>query len=78
MPHESAGVRFRGGAHRLVVQEQLTRAWRPGDDQLRQGALSDLPGAVDHHDAGIRQPLGSHQLGMPIVQTSLTAHEVTS
>jgi hypothetical protein len=49
MPDECAGIRIRCGAHRLIVKVQLTRVRRPGDDQFRQGALADLPGAVDHY-----------------------------
>ena len=74
MPNEGARVRLCGGAHCLVVQEQLTRTGRPGDDQLRQGALADLPGTVDHHDAGIPQRFNSEPLGMPREQISFTDH----
>src|ERR1700689_5197626 len=77
MPDESARVRLCGGAYCLVVQVQLARASRPGDDQLRQGALSDLPGTVHYHDTGIRQRLGGHLLGMPREQANPSAHRAT-
>jgi hypothetical protein len=51
-----------------------TASTNPGDDQLRQGALADLPGTVDHHDAGIPQRFNSEPLGMPRKQISSTDH----
>jgi hypothetical protein len=61
----------------LVVQVQLTRASRPDDDELRQGAVSDLPGAVHYHDTGIRQCRDGHLLGMPREQANPDVHRAT-
>ena len=74
MADESAGIRFCGSAYCLIVQVQFTRASGFGDDQVRQSALADLPGAVDHHDPGIRQRVSDHPLGMPRKQARLTNH----
>ena len=65
MPDKCSRVRLCGGAYRLVVQEQLTRASRSGDDQLSQGTFPNLPGTVDYHDTGIRQRRGGNLLGVP-------------
>jgi hypothetical protein len=64
MPDEGARIRYRSGANRLVIQVQLARTSRPGDDEFRKGALTYLPSAVDHDDAGIRQSLSGHPLSV--------------
>jgi hypothetical protein len=64
----------RSGADCLIVQVKLTRASRPRDDQLRQSALSDLPGTVHHHDAGIDQRFSGHALGMAREQACTNIH----
>ena len=58
IPDESTRIRLRSGTDRLVVQVQLSRASGPSDDQLRQGALTDLPirGRSADHPAGNLPP----------------------
>ena len=76
MANEGARIRFGSGAHRLVIQEQLTRPCRPADDQFGQSALTDLSSAVDHHDACVRQRLNGQSFGMSCEQSYVSAHRV--
>ena len=77
MPDESARVCLCSGADGLVVQVQLTCSVRSGDNQFRESALSYLPGAIDYHDAGIRQRLSGHPLSVPRKEAHSSFHRAT-
>ena len=51
--------------------------WNKLGDLSNKRALADLPSAVDHHDAGVRQRLGGQPFRMSREQASLTGHEAT-